>query len=236
MYLFEKGADPLHIPTEAQEVYDVTGAGDTVIGTIAISLASERSMTESVLLANHAAGIAVGKVGTSVVTVEELSASSHRSEGKIKTWEGIEAIVEALRVEGRSIVFTNGCFDILHVGHTRLLREAKLLGDVLIVAINSDASVSRLKGPDRPLVPAEERAEMLSCLDVVDFVVTFEQDDPVMLLDRIRPDVHVKGGDYDPDDPNSMPEAQTVRNHGGTVEVIKLVPSRSTSRLVAQVS
>lgn len=227
---------PQHFPTEAREVYDVTGAGDTVIATLGLALACEFELSSSARLANAAAGVVVGKMGTATTNVNELAATLSRFRGKTRTREELAEITAKLRAEGRRIVFTNGCFDILHAGHARLLSGASALGDVLILGINSDASVARLKGPSRPINTADDRAEILSCLESVDFVTVFEEDDPCALIAALKPDVHVKGGDYDPEDQSSMPEASVVRDNGGDVVVIPLLEGRSTTTTIKKVS
>ncbi len=188
-------------PTVAKEVYDVTGAGDTVIASLAFAISSGKSIDEACVFANLAAGVVVGKIGSATVTldeIEEYESALHKSssESHIKTFDEIARLVERYKKEGKKIVFTNGCFDILHVGHVKYLQEAKSFGDVLIVGLNSDASVRRLKGPSRPVNPVEDRAYLLAALEAVDFVVPFEEDTPYELIRMIRPDVLVKGGDY----------------------------------------
>ncbi|PNV82220.1 MAG: bifunctional heptose 7-phosphate kinase/heptose 1-phosphate adenyltransferase [Sulfurimonas sp.] len=189
-------------PTVAKEVYDVTGAGDTVIASIAFALSAGKSIDEAAAFANLAAGVVVGKIGSATVTldeIEEYEASLHKStsDAHIKSFEDINAIVERYRKNGKKIVFTNGCFDILHVGHVKYLQEAKSFGDVLIVGLNSDASVKRLKGESRPINIAQDRAYLLAALEAVDFVVPFEDDTPYELIKMIKPDTLVKGGDYE---------------------------------------
>ncbi len=189
-------------PTVAKEVFDVTGAGDTVIASIAFSLSVGKTIDEVAKFANLAAGVVVGKIGSATVTmneIEEHEASLHKStsDAHIKNFEDIESIVNRCRVNGKKVVFTNGCFDILHVGHVKYLQIAKSFGDILIVGLNSDASVSRLKGPSRPVNIAEDRAYLLAALEAVDFVVPFEEDTPYELIKMIEPDVLVKGGDYE---------------------------------------
>ncbi len=188
-------------PTVAKEVYDVTGAGDTVIASLAFAISSGKSIDEACVFANLAAGVVVGKIGSATVTldeIEEYESALHKSssESHIKTFDEIARLVERYKKEGKKIVFTNGCFDILHVGHVKYLQEAKSFGDVLIVGLNSDASVRRLKGPSRPVNPVEDRAYLLAALEAVDFVVPFEEDTPYELIRMIHPDVLVKGGDY----------------------------------------
>ncbi|MBU1657511.1 D-glycero-beta-D-manno-heptose-7-phosphate kinase [bacterium] len=189
-------------PTVAKEVFDVTGAGDTVIASIAFALSAGKNIEESAKFANLAAGVVVGKIGSATVTlneIEEYEASLHKStsDAHIKSFEDIEAIVNRCRSNGKKVVFTNGCFDILHVGHVKYLQVAKSFGDILIVGLNSDESVSRLKGPTRPVNVAQDRAYILAALEAVDFVVPFTEDTPHELIKMIRPDVLVKGGDYE---------------------------------------
>lgn len=188
-------------PTVAKEVFDVTGAGDTVIASIAFALSAKKSIEGAASFANLAAGVVVGKLGSATVTqdeIEEYEASLHKSisEAHIKSFEDIKKIVERYRQNGKKVVFTNGCFDILHVGHVKYLQEAKSFGDILIVGLNSDASVSRLKGPTRPVNIAADRAYILAALEAVDFVVPFEDDTPYELIKMIKPHTLVKGGDY----------------------------------------
>jgi len=188
-------------PTVAKEVFDVTGAGDTVIASIAFALSAGKTIEETASFANLAAGVVVGKIGSATVTlneIEEYEATLHKStsDAHIKSFEDIEQIVESCKANGKKVVFTNGCFDILHVGHVKYLQEAKSFGDVLIVGLNSDESVSRLKGPTRPVNTASDRAYILAALEAVDFVVPFEEDTPHNLIKMIVPDTLVKGGDY----------------------------------------
>ncbi|PLY15258.1 MAG: bifunctional heptose 7-phosphate kinase/heptose 1-phosphate adenyltransferase [Sulfurimonas sp.] len=188
-------------PTVAKEVFDVTGAGDTVIASIAFAFSANRSISEAAAFANLAAGVVVGKIGSATVTldeIEEYEAALHKStsDAHIKSFEEIKIVVERYRKNGKKVVFTNGCFDILHVGHVKYLQEAKSFGDILIVGLNSDASVSRLKGPTRPVNIAQDRAYLLAALEAVDFVVPFEDDTPYELIKMIQPDTLVKGGDY----------------------------------------
>ncbi|MEJ2468308.1 MAG: D-glycero-beta-D-manno-heptose-7-phosphate kinase, partial [Campylobacterales bacterium] len=189
-------------PTVAQEVYDVTGAGDTVIASIAFALSSGFSIDDAARFANLAAGVVVGKIGSATVTldeIEEYEAMLHQSssDAHIKSFEEIERIVNRCRAGGKRIVFTNGCFDILHVGHVKYLQVAKSFGDILIVGLNSDASVRALKGPTRPVNSEDDRAYILAALESVDYVVKFGDDTPYELIKMLRPDVLVKGGDYE---------------------------------------
>ncbi len=189
-------------PTVAKEVFDVTGAGDTVIASIAFALSSGKTIDETAQFSNLAAGVVVGKIGSATVSldeIEEYEATLHKStsDAHIKSFEDINSIVSRYRLNGKKVVFTNGCFDILHVGHVKYLQIAKSFGDILIVGLNSDESVSRLKGPTRPVNIAEDRAYLLAALEAVDFVVPFSEDTPYELIKMIQPDTLVKGGDYE---------------------------------------
>ena len=188
-------------PTVAKEVYDVTGAGDTVIASLAFAVSSGKSIEDACVFANLAAGVVVGKIGSATVTldeIEEYESALHKStsESHIKSFDEIRRIVQHQRAEGKKIVFTNGCFDILHVGHVKYLQEAKSFGDILIVGLNSDASVKRLKGESRPVNTQEDRAYILAALEAVDYVVIFDDDTPQDLIKLVSPDILVKGGDY----------------------------------------
>lgn len=189
-------------PTVAKEVYDVTGAGDTVIASLSFALSCGLSIDEAAPFANHAAAVVVGKIGSATVSLDEIESyesSLHQStsEMHIKTRDEIYALVGRLKQEGKKIVFTNGCFDILHVGHVKYLQEAKSYGDVLIVGLNSDSSVRKLKGPSRPVNTEADRATILAALESVDFVVIFSEETPHDLIQNIAPDILVKGGDYE---------------------------------------
>jgi D-beta-D-heptose 7-phosphate kinase/D-beta-D-heptose 1-phosphate adenosyltransferase len=186
-----------HIRSEAREVYDVSGAGDTVVATVAAALSAGLDVEEAVKIANKAAGIVVGKLGTAPVSIDELKAALGGSRnGKIVSLEVLLKTLKRLRAEGKKIVFTNGCFDILHKGHVAYLQKAREFGDVLIVGLNSDESVRRLKGSSRPVNSEADRAFVLAGLEMVNYVVIFDEDTPYEILSRIRPDVLVKGGDY----------------------------------------
>ncbi len=154
---------------------------------------------------------------------------------KITSWVELKKTLTALRGREKCVVFTNGCFDILHVGHTRLLQEAKKQGDVLVLGLNTDESVRRLKGSSRPVNSQDDRAELLAALDCVDFVVLFEQDTPCDLISFLKPDVHVKGGNYDPKNYERMPEAKIVHEYGGRVHIVPLIDGRSTTRVIEKV-
>lgn len=229
MALVEPSGNIERIPASVREVYDVTGAGDTVIATLALGLAAGASPSEAAQLANRAAGIVVGKVGTSTVSPEELVATlAPTSHGGLLELPELKNRLLQWRRIGRKVVFTNGCFDLLHVGHLKLLRAAREQGDVLIVGLNSDASVRRLKGPTRPMVPETDRAELLAGLHCVDAVVLFDEDTPARLIGDIVPNVLVKGADYRVD---QVVGREIVEAAGGKVVLVDLVPDRSTTQL-----
>lgn len=236
LFLKESNEHILNIPTQAKEVYDVSGAGDTVMASLGLSICAGADLVESAEIANHAAGIAVGKLGTSIVNVEELMAKFDEQNKKIVSRENIVKIVQELKAKNKRIVFTNGCFDILHVGHIRLLQKAKSFGDILILGLNTDSSVKKLKGPTRPIVNENERAEILSSLDCVDYVVFFDENEPSKIISEIRPDIHVKGGDYNPNDYSNMPEARIVHEYGGEVKIVNLVEGKSTTEIINKLS
>lgn len=186
------------IPAIAKEVFDVTGAGDTVLATLGYALSNEMDIVSALSLANKAAAVVVGKVGSATASLDEIekyskSSSSANLEEKIKS---LDEICQILKNSDKKIVFTNGCFDILHAGHIKYLNKAKKLGDILIIGLNSDSSVKRLKGKTRPINSQNSRALLLSALEFVDFVVIFDEDTPLNLIEKIRPDILVKGADY----------------------------------------
>lgn len=220
-------------PTVAKEVFDVTGAGDTVIASIAFALSAGLSIGEACRFANLAAGVVVGKIGSATVTLEEIEeyeATLHKStsDAHIKTLDEISTLVERFKVQGKKIVFTNGCFDILHVGHVKYLQIAKSFGDVLIVGLNSDSSVRRLKGPTRPVNIAEDRAYLLAALEAVDYVVPFEEDTPLELIKCIAPDTLVKGGDYEGKEVVGTEFARELR-------LVDFVDGKSTTRTIKKI-
>jgi len=188
-------------PTVAREVYDVTGAGDTVIASLGFSLACGYDIDKAVKFSNLAAGVVVGKLGSATATLNEIieyesSLKKSTSDSHIKTLEEIALLSEELKKRGKKVVFTNGCFDILHVGHVKYLEEAKSYGDILILGLNSDVSVRRLKGPTRPVNSENDRAYILASLEAVDYVVKFYEDTPYELIKAVQPHILVKGGDY----------------------------------------
>ena len=221
-------------PAHAREVYDETGCGDTFLAHFALALAAGWDAESAAVLANTAAGIVIGKVGSAVVCPEELAAALGASTtmGKVRSSEGLELLVEHLRDQGRRIVFTNGCFDLIHVGHIRHLHEARRLGDVLIVALNTDASVRRIKGPPRPVLPEAERAAVLAALDVVDYITFFDEDSPERLLARLRPDVLVKGQQAPG---QKVVGLEIVKAYGGKVVELAHYGTSSTDALLKKI-
>lgn len=239
MALFEpQGVQRL--PTQAREVFDVTGAGDTVIAAIAFGLSCELSMLEACQFANRAAGVVVGKLGAATVTLDELADTETPSQqrerdpaSKVMSLDRLLSELARLRAGSRArrIVFTNGCFDILHAGHVQYLSQAARLGDVLIVGLNSDDSVRRLKGPTRPINTEQDRALLLAGLSAVSYVTTFAQDTPFELINALLPDVLVKGGDYRAED---IIGGDIVRAKGGCVTVLPFVAGHSTTNVIAR--
>ena len=227
-----RGAE-IAVPAIGREVYDVTGAGDTAIALLALSLAAQAPLLQAVQVANAAAGVAVGYVGAVAVDASAIrNALAARPDTKILSREELAARAASWRMEGKQIVATNGCFDLLHAGHLALLSHAAKLGDILVLAINSDASVRRLKGPERPLVPEAERAALLAALTFVDAVTIFDEDTPLEVLQTLRPQVLVKGGDYKP---SEVVGRELVEASGGRVEIVPLTPEKSTSSLVERI-
>lgn len=235
MTLLRPNQDPFHLPTQAKEVYDVTGAGDTVISVLATAIADGRPYEEACYLANAAAGVVVGKLGTSTVTPSELeNAIHHREEtgfGVVAEAE-LKQIVAAAKQRGEKIVMTNGCFDILHPGHVSYLENARKLGDRLIVAVNSDDSVKRLKGESRPINDLSARMAILAGLASVDWVVPFGEDTPQRLISEILPDLLVKGGDYKPEE---IAGSKEVWANGGEVLVLNFENGCSTTNVIKKI-
>ncbi|SNB45034.1 bifunctional D-glycero-beta-D-manno-heptose-7-phosphate kinase/D-glycero-beta-D-manno-heptose 1-phosphate adenylyltransferase HldE [Geobacter sp. DSM 9736] len=236
MSLFGSGGWLTHIPTFAREVYDVTGAGDTVLAVMGVALACGIGYEDAARVANVAAGIAVGKVGTSTVTPSEvigLIGHGHAdSDAKIKNLDVLVEVIEKEKGRGKQVVFTNGCFDLLHVGHVKYLQKARSFGDLLVLGLNSDASVRRLKGDKRPLIPQEERAHLLAALNCVDYVVFFDDDTPLALIETLKPMVLVKGGDYTPD---TVVGRDVVESCGGRVELVEFVDGKSTTNIIEKI-
>jgi D-beta-D-heptose 7-phosphate kinase / D-beta-D-heptose 1-phosphate adenosyltransferase len=228
-------SEPVFLPARARQVFDVTGAGDTVIATLAAGLGAGLTFQDAAGLANLAAGLVVGKIGVASVTPSELRLALHEhgqgGRGLLQRSEARQVAAEA-RSRGERLVMTNGCFDILHAGHVAYLEEAKQRGDRLLVAVNDDASVARLKGSGRPINPLADRMAVLAGLAAVDWVVPFGEDTPEALVSEVLPDVLVKGGDYRPE---NIAGARQVLENGGTVEVLSFREGRSTTAIVEAV-
>lgn len=232
MTLIEPGKSPLHLPTEALEVFDVTGAGDTVIGTLAAALAAGEDMPAAAGLANLAAGVVVGKLGTATVSPAELRRAAHRRHRDVRgvmNEDDLLTHIQDARDHGETVVMTNGCFDILHPGHIRYLNKARELGDWLIVAVNTDDSVRRLKGEKRPINDVDHRMEVLSGLESVDWVVPFNEDTPERLIGKLLPDVLVKGGDYKAEE---IAGYDAVTANGGDVVILDYHKGYSTTAIL----
>lgn len=220
-------------PTVAREVYDVTGAGDTVLASLGYCLAQDMDIVSALEFANLAAGVVVGKLGSATATLEEIEeykSSLHKSsiESHIKTFKQIENTVTRLKKQGKRVVFTNGCFDILHRGHVQYLDKAKSFGDVLILGLNSDASVSALKGPSRPINNEDDRAYILAALESVDYVVKFTDDTPYELIKIVQPDTLVKGGDYEGKD-------VVGQDIAGQLKLVDFVDGKSTTKTIQMI-
>ena len=229
----------IKIPTEAKEVFDVSGAGDTSLATLGVSLGTGMSMKDAMKLANIASGIVVGKLGTATVNAEELKSALSQKETnddgwiqkkKIITLIQAENIVKRLKEEGKTIGFTNGCFDCCHLGHLNSFMQAKKLCDVLIVAVNSDASIKRYKGENRPIQDEKTRAMLLASLEFIDYVIVFGEDSPLHIVETLRPDVVAKEG-YTLD---QWPEGRLAQSYGGKAVILKRLEGYSTSNLVSK--
>jgi D-beta-D-heptose 7-phosphate kinase/D-beta-D-heptose 1-phosphate adenosyltransferase len=233
MLVVPAGGPEVAVPAVAREVYDVTGAGDTAIAVLTLALAAQAPLVEAAQLANAAAGVAVGQVGAVAVSPNSIrNALAARPDSKLLAPAELAARCSTWRAAGKRVVFTNGCFDLLHAGHLTLLSQAARLGDVLVVAINSDASVRHLKGPERPLVPQAERAALLAALGFVDAVTIFDEDTPLQVLKAVQPQVLVKGGDYQP---TEVVGRELVEANGGRVVIVPLMPERSTTSLLERI-
>jgi len=242
MSLIRKDQPEFHLPAIAKEVADVTGAGDTVISTLAATLAAGEGIEKAVTLANVAASIVVSKVGTATVSGPELQAEYERHQGSnntdhsiagVVTVEQLKLAVEQAKQRGEKVVFTNGCFDILHAGHVSYLEQARAQGDRLVLAINTDESVSKLKGSGRPINTASRRLTVLAGLESVDWVTCFEGDTPEELLREVKPDILVKGGDYDK---KGVVGWEIVEGYGGEVRVMGMTPNCSTTAIVEKIT
>ena len=225
--------DQVHsLPAQAKDVFDVTGAGDTVIAVMALGVALNMALTEAMYLANLAGGIVVGKLGTSTVSMQELTRAMHGdrdSQYGIVSEDELVKIMARAKAHDEKIIMTNGCFDLLHAGHVTYLQQAKALGDRLIVAVNSDASVKILKGETRPINGLQERMTVLAALACVDWVVAFEEETPERLYCKLLPDVLVKGGDYSTD---QVAGGECVMKAGGEVKILQFVDGQSTTAMI----
>jgi D-beta-D-heptose 7-phosphate kinase / D-beta-D-heptose 1-phosphate adenosyltransferase len=236
MALFQPSRMPLYVPAQAREVFDVTGAGDTAMATFSMAVLCGLSFEEAARLANMAAGIVVGKLGTAVVSPEELR-TALRVDGvpsahKVMPPHELSVRLQYHRQGGERLVFTNGCFDLLHIGHIQYLQQARALGDRLIVALNDDASVRQLKGPGRPVISQEQRAQIMAALACVDYVTLFSEATPLELITQLRPDILVKGGDYTPE---TVVGRDVVEAYGGQVCLMPYVSGVSTSAILRHI-
>jgi D-beta-D-heptose 7-phosphate kinase/D-beta-D-heptose 1-phosphate adenosyltransferase len=221
------------VEADRRAVFDVSGAGDTALAVLALGLAVGADIEDALALANTAAGVAVGEVGTTAVSNEDIVAALDlRPAAKIMSRRDLATQLQAWRLEGQKIVFTNGCFDLLHIGHLAILRSASELGDKLVLAINSDDSVRRLKGETRPLIPETERATLLAALECVDAITVFDEDTPLEILKELKPDILVKGQDYQL---HEVVGRELVESLGGRVELVPLLPEHSTSALIERI-
>lgn len=231
MAFFTDGNPQFTVPTVAREVFDVSGAGDTVVAAFSLAKACGCDDREAVTLANRAAGIVVGKLGTATVTIAELLGESQEA-NRLLSREQLAPLAKSLRKLGRKLVTLNGSFDVLHAGHLRIISEAKKQGDLLFVGLNSDASVRGYKGPSRPIIPEAQRAEMLLALRDVDYVHIFEEAVPMPFLEEIAPDVHVNGSEYGSD----CIEAPAVARLGGRIHIVSKIPGLSTTNILSALS
>jgi D-beta-D-heptose 7-phosphate kinase/D-beta-D-heptose 1-phosphate adenosyltransferase len=235
--LQEKTGEPRMVPTVARQVYDVTGAGDMVLAMLAAARANGADWHTAVELANTAAGLEVEKFGIVPIELDEVLLSvlrqQHEQLGKLRTLDQLLPELHAYRQQGRRIAFTNGCFDILHAGHVAYLREARRAGDLLVVGLNSDASIRRLKGDGRPVNHEADRVMVMSELTSVDYIVVFGEDTPIKLIEAIRPDALVKGSDYTR---ATVVGADIVERHGGKVVLVDLVEGRSTTNIIRKIA
>lgn len=229
--LHRKGHPPYRTYARPAPQHMATGAGDTYTAAFALWLATGASPEEASEAGQAAAGVVVRRQGTAVCTRYDLLRALRRQEGTVQTAERLAQLLDEHRRRGERVVFTNGCFDVLHRGHVTYLEQAGQLGDVLVVAVNSDASVARLKGPGRPVNPCEDRMSVLAALNDVDYVTEFDEDTPERLIRMMRPELYVKGGDYTAE---MLPEAPLVRALGGEVRVLGYLPDRSTTAIIGR--
>ena len=220
-------------PTVAREVFDVTGAGDTILASLGFAISCNKDIDEAIKFANLASGVVVGKIGSATATLNEIieyesSLNKSTSDEHIKTWDEMSSIISELKNNDKKIVFTNGCFDILHIGHVKYLEKAKNFGDILILGLNSDDSTHRLKGKNRPINTQDDRAYILASLEVVDYVVIFNEDTPLDLIKLIKPDVLVKGGDYEGKEVVGQDIAKELK-------LVQFIDAKSTSKTIKKI-
>ena len=236
LLLMHKGGKPKFVPTRARDVYDVTGAGDTVLAMLAAALANETGWEHATELANIAAGLEVERFGAVPVDLDEVLldvlATNNQAHGKLRTLDELVPELQAHKRQGKTIAFTNGCFDILHAGHVSYLRAAAAQGDLLVVAMNSDKSIRKLKGPERPVNHEADRVLVLSALESVDYVVVFSSDTPKPLLRKIKPDVLVKGDEYTHD---QVVGYEIVESYGGKIARVPMVKGKSTTNIIRKI-
>jgi D-beta-D-heptose 7-phosphate kinase / D-beta-D-heptose 1-phosphate adenosyltransferase len=220
-------------PTSAIEVFDVTGAGDTILASLGFALSCDKNIDEAVKFANLASGVVIGKIGSATASLNEIieyesNLNKSRSDGNIKTWDEMSSIINELKNKDRKIIFTNGCFDILHIGHVKYLEKAKSFGDVLIIGLNSDASVKKIKGINRPINSQTDRACILAALKVVDYLVIFDEETPYDLIKLINPDILVKGSDYKGKKVIGQDIAKELR-------LVEFISGKSTSNIIKMI-
>jgi len=236
MTLYPNKEKPIDIPTQAKEVFDVTGAGDTVVSILAMALAIGFNYQDSAWLSNMAASIVVGKIGTAVVTLPEIDEYLHeemlRTSKAVLNLEELTKTVSLAKSVGKTVVFTNGCFDLIHGGHIEFLQKARAKGDLLVVGLNSDKSVKAIKGNGRPIKGEKERANIISALKSVDYITVFDETTPEKIISEIRPDILVKGDDYDVDE---VVGREIVEGYGAKVELIPVVKGLSTTNIVTKI-
>ncbi len=232
MTLFEARRPPRHFPVPQREVYDVTGAGDTVMSALGLALSGGASLAEAVQLANYAAAIVVQKPGTAVATPAEILVLARGNRSKILSLPELLPILKDVRRKGGTVVFTNGVFDLLHSGHVAFLSQARSLGEVLVVGVNSDASAKKVKGKGRPLQSQEARGQILASLQAVDFIVYFDEPTPLRLIRHLRPHILVKGGDYSPE---QVVGKSFVESYGGKVVILPYISGHSTRGLIQKI-
>jgi len=236
MVLFEPDREPYHIQTQARQVFDVSGAGDTVVSVMALALATGNNYLNAAQIANTAAGIVVAKVGTATVSPNELKTALDPSKkllpNKFRSGHDLDELIQSLKNQRKKIVLTNGCFDLLHAGHIEFLAASKKCGDVLIVALDSDASVKKIKGPKRPVINEEERIRIISALSSVDYITVFSTEELNALLEKIKPNVLTKGSNYSTE---KVYGNEIIKKYGGTVELIPVVDYISSSQIIQKI-